>query len=839
MKIFQHTHKAIILTGVLLSQGVSHGAIGDGLLNYWNLNDNANDTAGGNPGATGTSDDHGTINGTVTFVDSFSAGFGKAGSFPGGAGNNITVPDPTGGTDDIDRTGADITISIWFQAADWNTGWQAILAHGEGQDYRIARSGTANPTKFAAVVGTTDMQTVTTYGAPPAGDGLWHHLVATGINGGIGSLYVNGLLESTSTGLADPTVSIAPSGGNNNLLCIGCNPDNGREFNGLIDDIAMWDRALAADEVQAIYDAGVAGQDLSSFLNPGDDDNDGLPNFWEEQNLGDGAKDDNGSVNPHFGPNGDPDNDSSNNLAEYDNGTDPQDEDSDDDTLLDGVETNNGINSWVSANDTGTDPLRKDTDGDGLDDNLEDNGGTFVSATQTGSNPTVVDTDSDTMPDGYEVTNQLDPNVDDSGLDPDSDNLTNITEFGLNTDPQDADTDDDFSNDDVEGTRSTDPLDPDTDNDTVLDGYETNNGTNSYVSDTDTGTDPLDPDSDDDGTHDGAELAASRNPTVADGLTSGFGQRLVAYWNFDNNLDDIAHTLPGESIVADNGSFDGTLADASYAPEGFFGSSALSLNGGGGWVTVPASIDTLRGAENAVTVSAWVKIAAFNANWQSIVSHGEGSQWRLARRNNEETIAWAGGVGDIPGANVGPVISDNMWHHVVATSDPVNFWTKLYIDGVEIATGGAPNISDTANGGLIPDLFIGANPNSGGREWGGEIDDLAIWGRALSADEIALIYNDGDGESIENLLGGGGPPLISDIFFTPGVGIGGNGQFTMTFTSRSNVFYGIYGSDDLNDDFPLEIEDAVLGADGSTTVTFDNPNPGASALFFRVEPPRL
>lgn len=518
--------------------------------------------------------------------------------------------------------------------------------------------------------------------------------------GGVGNLYVDGAFEATSTGLGDPTVSIAASGQNNNVLCIGCNPDNGREFNGLIDDVAMWDRALSAEEVTEIYEAGIAGNALSSFFNPGDKDNDGLPNFWEEQ-LGAGAADDDGTTNPNFGPAGDPDNDGSDNLAEYTNGTDPLDDDSDDDT--------------------------------------------------------------------------------------------------------------------------------------VLDGYETNTGNN--VSATDTGTDPLDTDSDDDGTHDGAELAERRNPNVADGVTSGFGQRLVAYWNFDNNLDDIAHTLPGESVVADTGTFTGPGTDVGYAEAGLFGSSALLMNGGAGWVTVPASFDTLRGAENAVSVSAWFRVSTFSSNWQALVSHGEGAQWRLTRRGGENTIAWAGGSGDIPGANLGPIVNDNLWHHVVTTSDPVLGQTQLYVDGIVIATGAAPNTVDFVNG-AIPDLYIGANPQGGNREWNGEIDDLAIWGRPITAEEVAMIYNSGDGESIENLLGGGGPPIISNVFFNPGAGIGGNGQFTMTFSSRLNSFCAIYGSNNLNDDFPLEVEDEVIGDDETTTITFDNPSPGSSALFFRIESPR-
>ena len=77
---------------------------------------------------------------------------------------------------------------------------------------------------------------------------------------------------ATSAALADPTVSIAPSATNggigNNVLCIGCNPDNGREFNGLIDDIGLWDRELSATEVALIYSSGQNGISLGQIPEP-------------------------------------------------------------------------------------------------------------------------------------------------------------------------------------------------------------------------------------------------------------------------------------------------------------------------------------------------------------------------------------------------------------------------------------------------------------------------------------------------------------------------------------------------------------------------------------------
>ena len=104
---------------------------------------------------------------------------------------------------------------------------------------------------------------------------------------------------------------------------------------------------------------------------------------------------------------GDLDGDGLTNLEEFNGGTDPQDDDSDDDGLLDGVETNTG--SYVSASDTGTDPRNADSDEDGLSDGAENNSGVFNSATDTGTDPNNADTDGDTFTDGDEVTAGTDP----------------------------------------------------------------------------------------------------------------------------------------------------------------------------------------------------------------------------------------------------------------------------------------------------------------------------------------------------------------------------------------------------------------------------------------------
>lgn len=146
-----------------------------------------------------------------------------------------------------------------------------------------------------------------------------------------------------------------------------------------------------------------------------DTDGDGLPDDYEQIIID--ADPDDGIVDlTHVaGPNNAPtttdfDSDGSSDAAEFANGTSPIDEDSDNDGLLDGVETDTG--TYVSTNNTGTDPLDPDTDNDGLLDGVENTGGVFVSASQTGTDPFDPDSDNDGENDGTEVFHGTNPNSD-------------------------------------------------------------------------------------------------------------------------------------------------------------------------------------------------------------------------------------------------------------------------------------------------------------------------------------------------------------------------------------------------------------------------------------------
>jgi hypothetical protein len=50
-------------------------------------------------------------------------------------------------------------------------------------------------------------------------------------------------------------------------------------------------------------------------------------------------------------------------------------------------------------------------------------------------------------------------------------------------------------------------------------------------------------------------------------------------------------------------------------------------------------------------------------------------------------------------------------------------------------------------------LFIGENPDALNRQWEGEIDDIGLWNRVLSPEEIAVLYNGGAGTPVSQLAG--------------------------------------------------------------------------------------
>ncbi|MGD1979159.1 MAG: LamG domain-containing protein, partial [Akkermansiaceae bacterium] len=201
---------------------------------------------------------------------------------------------------------------------------------------------------------------------------------------------------------------------------------------------------------------------------------------------------------------------------------------------------------------------------------------------------------------------------------------------------------------------------------------------------------------------------------------------LLSYWSLDNNVNDSAPS----GLSNDNGSWVGgssySSTDAQFGSSGDFNGSR--------YISIPSSSDLVRSG-GSISISAWFKVGTWNTGWQALLSKGEGSNYRIARRAGDaQNLSYAGGSADI----FGGAVNDGAWHHVVAVS-AAGEATFLYIDGVEVATGIAPSLTDSGQ-----PLLIGENPQATNRQWNGKIDDVAIFDAPLTEAQAKAVYDLGN-----------------------------------------------------------------------------------------------
>lgn len=148
----------------------------------------------------------------------------------------------------------------------------------------------------------------------------------------------------------------------------------------------------------------------------------------------------------------------------------------------------------------------------------------------------------------------------------------------------------------------------------------------------------------------------------------------------------------------------------------------LRLDGDKDFVRVPALTD-LSGSE--ITIQYWFRGASF----QSAVRQ-QGGGWVVAGWNNLHILSHDGGTGGIAAGKA----NDGSWHHVMMTwkqGAPQGF--ASYLDGKRVEARDAVDVPiPTHNSPVYFGAFLGTAEFSTG-----EMDEIAIWRRAWSPEEVA------------------------------------------------------------------------------------------------------
>ncbi len=319
-------------------------------------------------------------------------------------------------------------------------------------------------------------------------------------------------------------------------------------------------------------------------------------------------------------------------------------------------------------------------------------------------------------------------------------------------------------------------------------------------------------------------LAPLSNADIAEGLTE--------YWALDGDYTAaIDPTHEGTLVTTGTGS-------AAFV-DGKFGQAVDLTNSTGNqaYVVIGGDENDMDFAAGDMTLSIWYTTESLYTNWQTIAGKGEGDGWRLARSSASATNVTFSSrkPHNIPAALDDQTAGSDKWHHFVASVQG-GVRTDMYLDGELV-------LSDEQ--GYFPQnrgnpMQLGGNPDAAGRGWNGNLDDAAVWSRALTAEEVALIWNGGDGATIASLIGIGPalPFAITDIAYSPE-----SDEVTLTWPKSGSGTYAVKFSLDLVD-WSADLDDNVTNDrdenpedDSQITVTFDLSGglEDLDKVFFRVE----
>jgi len=207
------------------------------------------------------------------------------------------------------------------------------------------------------------------------------------------------------------------------------------------------------------------------------------------------------------------------------------------------------------------------------------------------------------------------------------------------------------------------------------------------------------------------------------GITDG----LVAWHTFDGPR--LNTTTSTDSV---NTAYNGTLYGNPVTMNGKVG-QAIFFDGADDSLISAGSV-ALPG--NSVSFGAWVKPSLVDGTQNIILDSGSvfGIRLEISDNNNKARIdVGNGGSYFIINLEGTTTIAANNWYHFMGTYDGTT--ARIYVNGIE------ENSANNSGTPSIGRLYIGKFQGGASYEFPGYIDDVRVYNRALSAVEVKLLYN--------------------------------------------------------------------------------------------------
>ena len=256
---------------------------------------------------------------------------------------------------------------------------------------------------------------------------------------------------------------------------------------------------------------------------------------------------------------------------------------------------------------------------------------------------------------------------------------------------------------------------------------------------------------------------------------------LVGWWKGEGNALDSAGTNNG---VAQGGLTYGT----GEVGQGFV------FNGTNAYVKIAANSNLNVGTGAGFTIEAWINPSKVSDQYP-IVEWNSGSGYGLqlwigtpvpygggpgCLYANLETT----GGGDNRISSAGDLIVSNQYQHVAVTYDKASGVATLYLNGNVVAqrTPGSLTAQTTL------DLYLGYRPAEGdvAHYWPGVLDEVSLYSRALTTNEVLAIYNAGGSGKCSS---GATAPTITSQPVSQTVTAGSSVSFSVTASGTAPLSY--------------------------------------------------
>ncbi len=218
------------------------------LVGYYTLDGNFLDSSGNN--------NHGTLIGGAAYDGSVpgAIGAGQSVSFDGAAGTygNIQNAAQTGGL--AITTAPSFTVAMWVNSAITGTDDRIFSEGSSSNNNPLFNIGNTN-NGSAPNAGSVDVYIRAAngtafghaYSAGTAFDGTWRHVLFAGGTDGLLDLYIDGVFDGTFDYSAIPAFTPDTTTIGGILRATDC-----CNFNGLIDDVSLWDQDLSQGDITAL-----------------------------------------------------------------------------------------------------------------------------------------------------------------------------------------------------------------------------------------------------------------------------------------------------------------------------------------------------------------------------------------------------------------------------------------------------------------------------------------------------------------------------------------------------------------------------------------------------------